>query len=252
MVFLLVRNRLSDLSATCDDLIDPINNIWDGCVCTDARRRIKSGEIDCNKDECPANCEVCKVCLYYVEDCIDVETPAPVLTRSPTPRRPPRPTPQPVPSTVVTREPSVPTAEPSSRPSRGGFDINDCNTYSNDWTLDLGQTCEGNFLDNDYTGCDCMSARTRLANGEIDCDVDKPCPDGCTACQICLYYVIKGECLNWNPGKVSKFYIKQFEAGIGLSRQYYFYIYRIIHIAHEDNLWDEINDNKQRRREYYQ
>ena len=61
--------------------------------------------------------------------------------------------------------------------------------------LDLGMTCTGLYFEKDYTNCDCEKARRRLAAGEIDCNVNRPCPDDCTVCQICLYYVVE-ECLD--------------------------------------------------------
>ena len=31
--------------------------------------------------------------------------------------------------------------------------------------------------------------RSRSASGEIDCSVNRPCPEDCTVCQILLYHV---------------------------------------------------------------
>ena len=54
-------------------------------------------------------------------------------------------------------------------------------------------TCSGNAFNNDFTGCICGDAEKRIANGQIDCnsdEFDKPCPEDCTACELCLYYVV--------------------------------------------------------------
>ena len=73
--------------------------------------------------------------------------------------------------------------------------VNNGQMKDEDLARDLGSTCSGNFLDNDYTDCDCAKARKKLADGLIDCNVDKPCPDDYPVCQICLYYVID-ECIS--------------------------------------------------------
>lgn len=56
-------------------------------------------------------------------------------------------------------------------------------------------TCKGNAFDNDFTGCDCADAKRRIANGQINCDMDDPCPEGCATCELCLYYVVK-DCMS--------------------------------------------------------
>jgi len=63
-----------DLIHSCGDSVDSM------CVCFDAQKRIQSGEIGCSRDICPDDCEVCKLCLYYLTDCLFDD----IITNQPT------------------------------------------------------------------------------------------------------------------------------------------------------------------------
>jgi hypothetical protein len=121
------------------------------CQCNDAQRRIDNGQIDCSVDMCPDDCEVCKFCLYNVLDC-----------KSHSPSAPP----------------SLP---PTEIPSLSPFEISDCASYSNQWFLNIAETCPNG----DFKDCRCIDAERRIANRQISCGVDS-CPNNCPVCDYCL------------------------------------------------------------------
>ena len=105
---------------------EPVNEKFTGCECKTAEQRIDSGDIRCGYDQCPEDCEVCKVCLLYVvDDCFKGErpniTPGFITSISPTPA------------------PSLPppplTLPPSSPPTmvEEVFDLAKCDTYTDVW-----------------------------------------------------------------------------------------------------------------------
>lgn len=116
-----------DLDNTCY----PYGKNFAGCQCEDAEKRIDSGELSCEDVSCPDDCEPCKVCLYYVTDCL-TRTDAPVgtPTRSPKPTLSKKPTPSP--QTQSPTRSSAPTSLPSFPPSPAptiDCDVNDDGSF---------------------------------------------------------------------------------------------------------------------------
>ena len=138
---------LHDLDNTCSQ--DASQENVGTCDCTDAQRRIESGQIECGVARCPDDCEVCKFCLYYVEDCPwTIGSPSTSPSNSPTALPSPAPTPlgSDRPSAIPTESPSrltenptqsptvitdSPSSEPSSSPTT--FQLGNCVAYDNDW-----------------------------------------------------------------------------------------------------------------------
>jgi hypothetical protein len=82
------------LSETCI----PDTN-YQGCECRHAEKKIESGDIDCETDVCPPNCQVCDFCLKKVLNCIGTEG-----------------------------ETAAPTMAPNA-----AFDLQKCESYSDTW-----------------------------------------------------------------------------------------------------------------------
>lgn len=61
------------------------------------------------------------------------------------------------------------------------FHIDNCESYSLDWLMDLTSTC------NDYPatdkGCECSSAQELFTAGVFTC---QSCPEKCSVCETCL------------------------------------------------------------------
>lgn len=171
-----------ELQSTCNQ---PIDENFSGCQCADAESRIAAGEINCGFDLCPQDCEVCKVCLYYAIDNCLMGTPPKI---SPGFLNPP--------SRIDNKSPTPAPSPPPPPPTNPDdpFDQMTCATYSSVWSMDLVESCAGNVFNNDFTGCQCPDAERRIANGQINCKADRPCPDSCTPCELCLYYVVD-DCL---------------------------------------------------------
>lgn len=94
--------RFFDLIQSCD-----ISDSGDlsNCKCKNAERLIDNGQINCDTDHCPSDCEICEICLVDVlqTDCYS----------------------------------PIPTVPPSLSPSFSPFDISDCSSYSNKWYVDI-------------------------------------------------------------------------------------------------------------------
>ncbi len=118
--------RAQDLRGTC--LLDT------RCVCSDAEKQLKIGEISCQGgplvNRCPEDCEVCKFCLGVVlRDYCDSTTSRPSGVPSWLPSDAPIIIPSSMPS-------SLPTSRPSSLPSSGptqSFDLSQCQEYEIQW-----------------------------------------------------------------------------------------------------------------------
>jgi hypothetical protein len=132
---------------------------------------VYNGQINCEVDICPDDCEVCKFCLYYVVDChshapssTPSSKPSKLLSAlpslspsiqnfsgssampssvvsSPTALRPtfsPSNHPTVIPSIFSTNTPSLShSLQPSMSPSSLLFDISNCQSYSNRWYVRL-------------------------------------------------------------------------------------------------------------------
>jgi hypothetical protein len=80
---------------------------------------------------------------------------------------------------------SKPSRSPTLEPSSSLFDLQDCNTYAEQWLEDLDATCEASALTDT---CQCTDARARIDSGQISCGVAQ-CPDDCEVCKYCLYEI---------------------------------------------------------------
>jgi len=80
---------------------------------------------------------------------------------------------------------SEPSRSPTLEPSSSFFDLQDCNTYAEQWLEDLDATCEASALTDT---CQCTDARARIDSGQISCGVAQ-CPDDCEVCKYCLYEI---------------------------------------------------------------
>ena len=182
--------RIVDLSKSCDEFL---NN----CSCPDAQRLVDDGKIICGVDSCPPGCSVCTFCLEKIIDCKVESSPAPTSKPSVRPSWNPTKNPSVLPTVAPSSGPSMtsslgPSVSPSLGPSRSPtskpsslFDLQDCNTYAEQWLEDLDATCEASALTDT---CQCTDARARIDSGQIPCGVAQ-CPDDCEVCKYCLYEI---------------------------------------------------------------
>ena len=129
-----------------------------------------------------------------------VPTKTPTKTPSVVPTSQPSWQPTKVPAKTPSVSPSVvPTSKHSSEPSTEPttlFDLQVCGTYALQWIMDLDKTCE-NFPDSSNS-CVCIDAQARIDSGEIECNGNADCPEGCDVCEVCLYSIIGCPFIN-NP-----------------------------------------------------
>jgi hypothetical protein len=117
--------------------------------------------------------------------------PEPEAEPEPEPTDEPVAEPKPEPEPEPTDEPVDDTDGTENNGGSAEFDISDCQSYSNDWLVELADYCGPNL--EDLSSCECPTAGTLLAKGVLTCasrsekDSSPPaCPKGCPVCEFCM------------------------------------------------------------------